>query len=135
MKQKRTVLVCVTDQKNCERLIKAGHMLAKSQDMELKVLSVQSRCKLKKIEQAPLEYLFNVCKSLDAEMKVYWSDNVNNVVHNYILSNRVAELVVGVPEKMMQGNFVYDVHQAFPDIPISVIDESNLMKTLSFQEV
>ncbi|WP_273226478.1 hypothetical protein [Geosporobacter ferrireducens] len=135
MKQKRTVLVCVTDQKNCERLIKAGYMLAKSQDMELKVLSVQSRCKLKKIEQAPLEYLFNVCKSLDAEMKVYWSDNVNNVVHNYILSNRVAELVVGVPEKMMQGNFVYDVHQAFPDIPISVIDESNLMKTLSFQEV
>ncbi len=135
MKQKRTVLVCVTDQKNCERLIKAGHMLAKSQDMELKVLSVQSRCKLKKIEQAPLEYLFNVCKSLDAEMKVYWSDNVNNVVHNYILINRVAELVVGVPEKMMQGNFVYDVHQAFPDIPISVIDESNLMKTLSFQEV
>lgn len=127
MTQEKTVLVCVTDQKSCKRLIEAGHKLAESLDLNLKVLSVQPSNKAKSLNGTDLEYLFNVCKSLNSEMKVYWGDNVSNVAISYICRNRVEQLIVGKPEKMRKGDFVYDIHQAFPDIPISVVDESNIL--------
>ncbi|MFT9496581.1 hypothetical protein [Anaerosolibacter sp.] len=132
MRKDKSVLVCVTNQKRCERLIKAGYLLAKALDSKLKVLSVQSSSQAKNLQDTPLEYLFNVCKSLGAEMQVYWGENVNAVAMNYIRSNRVEQLVFGVPSKMNQGNFVYDVHQSFPNIPISIVDELNEVKTLEF---
>jgi K+-sensing histidine kinase KdpD len=132
MKQEKSVLVCVTDQKSCERLIKAGYLLSKTLNLKLKVLSVQPSNQVKNLQETPLEYLFSVCKSLDAEMQVYWGDNVNNVAVDYIRRNRVEQLIFGVPEKMVQGNFVYDVHQAFPNIPISVVDELHVAKSLDF---
>ncbi|MBB6218286.1 K+-sensing histidine kinase KdpD [Anaerosolibacter carboniphilus] len=135
MKQEKIILVCVTDQKSCERLITAGYLLSKALDLRLKVLSVQPSNQAKNLRETPLEYLFNVCKSLDAEMQVYWGDNGSNVAVDYIRRNKVAHLVFGVPEKMVEGNFVHDVHQAFSDIPISIVDESNAAKILDFSEI
>ncbi|MFZ5966136.1 MAG: hypothetical protein ACOYVK_03045 [Bacillota bacterium] len=135
MKREKIVLVCVTDQKSCERLIKAGYLLSKTLDLKLKVLSVQPSNKMKNLQATPLEYLFSVCKSLDAEMQVYWGDNVNCVAVDYIRRNSVEQLIFGIPEKMVQGNFVYEVHQAFPNIPISIVDELDVVKILDFSEI
>lgn len=135
MKKEKTVLVCVTDQKRCERLIKAGYLLSKSLDLKLKVLSVQPSNKVKNLQATPLEYLFSVCKSLDAEMQVYWGDNVNSVAVDYIRRNSVEQLIVGVPEKMVQGNFVYEVQRIFPNISISIVDESNVARILDLSEI
>lgn len=135
MKQEKIVLVCVTTQKSCERLIKAGYLLSKTLDLKLKILSVKPSKQVKNLQDPLLEYLFSVCNSLDAEMQVYWGDHVNNVAVDYIRRNRVEQLIFGIPEKMVQGNFVYDVHQAFPNIPISIVDELNVAKILDFSEI
>ncbi|SHN59215.1 hypothetical protein [Desulfitobacterium chlororespirans] len=127
----KIILVCVTDQKNCARLIKAGNTLAESLAVKMKILSVQPSSQMQKLEETYLEYLFNVCKSLNAEMKVYWGDDVNRIAVDYIRHNGIRQLVVGEPEEMKPGNFVYEVHQAFPDLPILIVDRLNNHRTLS----
>lgn len=127
----KLILVCVTDQKNCARLIKAGDTLAKSLAMKMKILSVQPSKDVQKLEDTYLEYLFNVCKSMNAEMKVYWGEDVNRIAIDYIRHECIRQLVVGEPEEMEPGNFVYEVHQAFPDLPILVVDRLNNHSTLS----
>ncbi len=127
----KLILVCVTDQKNCARLIKAGDTLAKSLAMKMKILSVQPSKEVQKLQDTYLEYLFNVCKSMNAEMKVYWGEDVNRIAIDYIRHECIRQLVVGEPEEMEPGNFVYEVHQAFPDIPILVVDRLNNHRNLS----
>ncbi len=77
-----------------------------------------------------MEYLFSVCKSLQAEMMVYFGGSTSQVAVDYIRRNKVEQLVMGEPESMEPGSFVYEVHKVFPGIPISIVDYSGAVRII-----
>lgn len=131
MSNEKIILVCVTAQRSCERIIRAGYLLSKSTNLRLKVLSLQPHEQNKNINRNALEYLFGVCKSLNTEMQIYCGDNVNDMAIDYVSQNNIGQLIVGSPKKLEPGNFVFEIHLAFPGIPLTSVDESNTLKTFS----
>ena len=98
-----SVLVCVTDQKRCERLIVAGAEIAKETGARLVVIHVaRPDGRMLEYESAPgaLEYLLQVSVSHGADMVVVRSNDIvgtleANVSAASIFSN--APLRITVP--------------------------------------
>ena len=88
-------LVCVTDQRDCDRIIQAGKQLAQLTDSDLNVLSVA----LPDRPQDPqsIEYLFSVSKDNDAEMTILFANDVAKAIIHYVKSNKISYLLTGVP--------------------------------------
>lgn len=88
-------LVCVTDQRDCDRIIKAGRRLSQLTDSELLVLNIA----LPNQPQDPqsVEYLFSVSKENDAEMTVLFANDVAKAIIQYIKSNKISFMLTGVP--------------------------------------
>ena len=71
---KRHTVVCVTNQFHCERLIRAGRLIADLSKTSLLVINVSSP-NLSENDAKALEYLFQVSKENGAEMTVLYSRN------------------------------------------------------------
>ena len=56
-----SVLVCVTGQHDCDRLIKVGEKIASSKDMQLHVLCVHPPVEDLSLMSSEIEYLYNSC--------------------------------------------------------------------------
>jgi K+-sensing histidine kinase KdpD len=104
----QNVLVCVTKQKTCERLIKAASKL-KAKNGNLRVLHVaknswnildNSR------ESEALEYLFKVSKEYNADMTVLRSDNISKTIADFAKNNGIDLIVLGQSNNE-QGNKFY----------------------------
>ena len=90
-------VVCVTDQRRCDRIIRAGQVLSEMSDTDLTVLNVAKPG----VRQDPdsLEYLFEVSKEKDAEMVLLYSEDVAKAIIRYIKDNKVAYLLTGIPQE------------------------------------
>jgi len=94
------VLVCVTGQKTCERLIAEGHRLAIEREEELSVLHVAHRgAELMGSfsEAEALEYLFKVSSARGADMTVVRSDEVVKTVEKHARRIGASLIVLGAP--------------------------------------
>ena len=123
MLQGKVVLVFVTNQRSCEKLIREGYKFASAQNHKLRVLSILGGMDSKNIEDTALKQLSSICKALNADMQVYWGEIVINVALDYLKRNEIEHLIVGKPEKMEKGNFVYELHHAFPDMPLMIVNK------------
>lgn len=88
-----SILVCVTSQTSCERLIRAGSKLLED-SQQLRVLSIQPRSQANGNPDA-LEHLFSVSTDVGAEMAVYYSDNPVDTAKMYINRHPIVKIVVG----------------------------------------
>ena len=75
MKKIKTVLVCVTGQRDCDRLIRIGREIAEELALPLKVLCVQPASAGFETDCDELEYLRQTARDSDAEMTVYFNDD------------------------------------------------------------
>lgn len=93
------VMVCVTRQKACQRLIKQGAQLAALRDMPLCVVHVARNGDdlLGNVSDqgAALDYLFGIAKTHGAEMVMLRSDNVVDTLCEYAKAHGVAVMVLG----------------------------------------
>lgn len=103
----QNVLVCVTKQKTCERLIEAASKL-KSVDGNLRVLHVaknswnildNSR------ESEALEYLFKVSKEYDADMTMLRADNISKTIADFAKKNEIDLVVLGQSMNEQENKF------------------------------
>lgn len=92
---KHKTVVCVTDQKNCDRIIRTGKTLANISGTELAVISVVSPGR--QTDPDSLEYLFSVSKENGGQMALLYSDDVAKAIIRYIKENKVAYLLTGMP--------------------------------------
>ena len=90
-----SVMVLVTDQYRCERLIHAGRVVADISAGELTVLNIQNNA----YPQNPqaLQHLFNVSSQNGAAMQLLYSDNAYRAICQYIKDSKVAFVVTGLP--------------------------------------
>jgi len=90
-------VVCITDQRKCDRIIRAGRAFADVTGTELSIISViRSNYQY---DAESIEYLFSVSKENGAEMVLLYSDDVAKAIIRYIKDNRVANLMTGIPAK------------------------------------
>lgn len=109
MEVRKHTMVCVTQQKTCERLINKGVELKEAYGGDLLVLHVVpegGNFLGNSHEGEALEYLFDISKTVDAEMTVLRSYNVEKTITEFCNKNRIARIVMGQsmetsPEKSM----------------------------------
>ncbi len=123
------IMVCVTPQQSCARLIEAGARIAKEEDMPLSVISVFRESNgLNANEGGALENLFECAKKFNASMDIYFNDSPALVVAVVCKKNNAANLVTGFPAEGSSG-FIAQIHDILPDLPITMVDsESNEYK-------
>jgi len=93
-----SVLVCVTLQKNCEKLIRAGKRFADSEKLELYVISVvrpDDSAFLSDEEQEALNYLYQYSRDAGAEMLLLQDDDILGTVQKYAFRKKAICVVVG----------------------------------------
>lgn len=124
------VMVCVTRQKTCERLIKVGQMLVNGTGGKLKVIHV-TKAGLNVLgnpdEGEALDYLFQVSKQAGAEMTVLRSDNILNTLLDFARSNNITEIVVGEsPDPDSKKSLIHNMEYMLPGIKFNVVPVHNV---------
>ena len=90
-------VVCVTDQRRCDRIIRAGRALADISGTGLLVVNVVRPDSQQDTDS--MEYLFSVSKQNNAQMALLYSDDVAKALIRYIKENKVANLLTGIPNE------------------------------------
>lgn len=95
---KRIVLVCVTVQKECERLIVAGRDLARAESMPLHVLHVlgpDDKPLGSPDEKETLNHLYALAREAGAEMTLQSAKDVRRAIADYAKEHFAACVIVG----------------------------------------
>ncbi len=104
----RSVLVCVTQQKSCERLIEAGARLKKD-DGNLFVIHV-SKENWNFVDNAKdgeaLEYLFSLAKSHGADLTILNSDKIPETIAQFAQHYEIEIIVTGESPKGKGNTFI-----------------------------
>jgi K+-sensing histidine kinase KdpD len=120
----KNILVCVTKQKNCERLIKAASEYRLDQGI-LHVLHVaknswnildNSR------ESEALEYLFRISNSYGAEMTVLRNDNISETIAGFALQQEIDLIVLGESSNEHENKYLKQLRNILKDKPIKIIE-------------
>lgn len=122
MKETR-VLVCVTGQKTCERLIAEGHRLAIEREEELSVLHVARKgggLMGSASEAEALEYLFKVSSERGADMTVIRSDEVVRTVEKHAKKINASLIVLGAPRHGSR-DLTADMRAHMPDAEFHIV--------------
>jgi len=98
MRNKKRIMVCVTQQKSCRRLIEAGSALRRSPSDELHVVHVfkENWRYFGHLKEADaLEYLFDASRDYGAELSVFRSADIEETLKEYILKTKITTVVMG----------------------------------------
>ena len=130
MRKEPRVLVCVTGQKSCERLIHDGAEIAAELGAELSVVHVAkmgSNFLGSPSESQALEYLFDISKSHHADMMLLRNDDVVHTIAAHARKIGATVIVLGSGMQSGGGGRISRALQnALPDVEIHVrvgIDE------------
>ena len=115
------VVVCVTEQCRCDRLISRCSELARRMDCQLEVISVQPRDAAAAKQASVLDYLFSFARRSRAEMRVYYADDPVQAVAEWVKRHQVLHIVVGLPGTDSSG-FTMRLRSLLPDHPIEEYD-------------
>lgn len=111
MKNSLRIMVCVTQQKSCRRLIEAGQSMRRSERDELHVVHVFKEDwryfgQLK--ESDALEYLFETASEFGADLSVLKAKDIEETLRDYMKKNRINVVVMGESkESSKQQNMIH----------------------------
>ncbi len=134
-KNQSCVMVCVTPQQSCSRLIEAGARIAKEENLPLTVVSVfRESSSLDVNIGGVLENLFACSQKYQAAMNVYFNDSPALVLAVFAKKSNASTLVTGFPGEGSNG-FIAGIHELLPEVPITMVDgNSNEYKIIPFDK-
>ena len=94
----KNVMVCVTQQKNCDRLIRYGHSLLEDSEGELFIIHVAPKdLKIlgKSKEGEALDYLYGKAIEYGANLTVVRSNTVLDILVDLVNKNHITHVVLG----------------------------------------
>ncbi len=121
---KTKVMVCVTQQKTCERLIMNGHNLVKTQDGQLYVVHVvneKGKFLDNKNDGEALEYLFDVSKKAGADLTVLRSKDVIKTIIDFAKENNITHMIMGTTpsnENKQNMSFGFKLKNELPNVEL-----------------
>ena len=107
------ILVCVTQQKTCEKLIRKAaalrdQALNSQHEIQLFVLHV-AKNDWNFLDNAKegeaLDYLFNISKSVGAELTVLKSDEIAKTISDFAIENKIGVILMGTPGEHKENKF------------------------------
>ena len=122
------VLVCVTDQPSCRRLIMAGDAIAQKYHVPVKVVTVLNPGLVSAKTADVLQTLYNIAGRLGAEMTVHFNDSPALTVAVHARQNNAIHLVSGSPGTN-SNLFIETIRGLLPEIPVSIVDDEQHMLT------
>lgn len=117
-----SVIVCVTPQQSCARLIESGARIANESNLQLIVLAVFAQKDGMNADTAALENLYETARNENAQMSVYFNDDPGIVTAVVAKRENAQTLVTGFPRDDSSG-YISAVHELVPDLPITMVDE------------
>ena len=123
----KNIMVCVTQQKTCERLIISGYSMIKNDNDKLYVVHVVSE-KDNFLENysdgEALEYLFMASKKVGADLTVLRSKDVLKTIVEFVQKNNITHILMGAsPENEPQENqnFPYKLQKTIPNAEFVIL--------------
>lgn len=123
------VLVCVTAQLGCDRLINSGKELAKRLARPLRVVTVLSKEGNAKEKSNALKILNILSKKTQSDIDIIYSDNASQSLGIHINKLNPCHILIGNPVE--GGRFFEEFMSNTYNAPVSVVDnEEKIMYTL-----
>lgn len=129
--ENQKIMVCVTQQKQCKRLIERAHTLKRHEDDELFVIHVVKENwryfgQLK--EADALEYLFESAKEFGATLNVFKAKDIESTLANFAQKESVDVIVMGESlEKDLQQNMINRLQEkTIKDVDFEVVEHENI---------
>ena len=124
MKKMPSVMVCVTTQRACERLIEAGAKAAEPSNSPLHVVHVAGSHQHffnMEDERAALDYHFAASKRRGADMAVIKSEDVAKTLADYARENDARLIIFGQSNEVDgEGGVIARVRQLLDDTGVSI---------------
>ncbi|WP_130806577.1 universal stress protein [Senegalia massiliensis] len=125
MKTKK-VMVCVTQQKTCERLIEGGSNKVDKENDELYVIHVVNENDTflyENNDSRALEYLFRVSKAVGADLTVIRSKDVIKAIVDFAKDKKITDIVMGESPsgKEQENSIEINLKNKLPKCDFSVI--------------
>ncbi|MDW7660111.1 MAG: universal stress protein [Bacillota bacterium] len=137
MKHRKRVLVCVTQQKSCERLIEFGRNLVNSDKDELHVIHVvKENWKYfgQLEEKDALDYLFEVSKEHNAMLSVFKAKDIEKALSDFAEKHKITDIVMGESlERNEQQNMINrlqdqtEIKVRFLIVPVQFDEENDII--------
>lgn len=122
--RKPSVLVCVTGQYDCDRLIRAGHAYAMAEGRDLHVLCIRTPMNDVSALSDEIEHLYRTSKELGADMTVAFNRNAPRCAADFAWEINARRLVTGIPDDRPNG-FVLTLHEMLPRLQITMVTKDN----------
>lgn len=116
-------VVCVTDQRQCDRIIRAGRALADISNTELLVVNVVRPDSIQDTDS--MEYLFGVSKQNRAEMVLLYSDDVSKAIIRFVKGNKVSNLLTGIPSE--KNSITAKIWKRFTHISFFIVENDGTL--------
>lgn len=126
--KKPVAVVCVTDQRTCERMIHAGASFAQENGYDLRIVSVQPAAQMDAAQCGALEYLFSISIEVGAEMTVLYSKECQTALLRCLERIRPVSIMVGMPDG--RSGVVASLREKFTNTSIRMINGEGEMHTL-----
>jgi K+-sensing histidine kinase KdpD len=121
----KNILVCITQQKTCERLIKKAAELRDEHGGNLFVIHVvkDDWNFLDNVREGEaLEYLFGISKSIGANLSVLKSDNIVGTISEFSRENKINCIVMGEsPNDHKENKFYNELKGLLSNVEIKII--------------
>lgn len=125
MNTSQNILVCVTQQKTCERLIFKAENMRKELGGKLFVIHVTRNewNFLDNVKEGEaLEYLFSISKSIGATLTVLKSDDITGTIANFAKDNKIGRIIMGgSPNNRADNNFLQNLQSILNDVEITIV--------------
>ncbi len=119
--------VLVTNQFECERLIRAGRAVADISRTELCIINVENNDY--PTNPDAIQYLFNVSAENGAVMHLMYSDNTFKTICKYFKENKTSAVVTGMPSS--PGSILYKMWEKFPCINFFTVNRDGKVESVS----
>lgn len=116
------LMVCVTGQHSCERLLELGSRVRRSGQRMYCVHCVQTGHNFLNNIYEPLaiEFLFTCSSLYDAELTILRANNVVDALVEFAQTNRVSKIVLGPSPVKGEGSFSAKLAARLPDVEFVV---------------
>jgi len=121
----KNVLVCVTQQKTCQKLIEHGFELSKNHEVNnlyvIHVVNENDKLLYNLSDGDALEYLFEITKDVGANLIVKRSKDVIKAIVDFAVENEITHIVIGHSKTNdSANNFAMKLQKKLPNIEFAI---------------
>ena len=129
-----SILVCVTGQRDCDRLIRAGKELADQNGWPVQVLCVLPTAAVGQALCEELEYLRSTARDYQADRNIYFHDDSAGCAAQVARSYHARIIFTGMAAEPING-FIDRLRRLLPQIPIAMVDKQGIVYRMDPQQV